>query len=32
MRARYTIVIPPLDPAELVTLSAPQAPAEDLLQ
>lgn len=32
MRARYTIVIPPLDPAALGTLSARQAAAGDLLQ
>jgi parvulin-like peptidyl-prolyl isomerase len=32
MRARYTIVIPSLDPAELGTLSAPQASAGSLLQ
>jgi parvulin-like peptidyl-prolyl isomerase len=32
MRARYTIVIPPFDPTELGTLSAPAAPPGDLLQ
>ena len=32
MRARYTVVIPPFDPAELVELGAPTASAGGLLQ
>jgi parvulin-like peptidyl-prolyl isomerase len=32
MRARYSVVIPPFDPAELVELGAPTASAGDLLQ
>ena len=32
MRARYTVVIPAFDPAELVQLGAPTASAGDVLQ